>query len=251
MAPEVLGERPQSGAVDVWSAGITLLELLTGHTFLTTPHTGLSATDQVTADRHRTHRLLKEILERTPLPQAARPQYLSLTSWSFVRIMLVPKVMWRATVKDLLRHAWFHRRAPEAAQRRKSALSNLMPGAGQKLQPARFAQVPTILVAGEVQRSDVSDDSTAVPSESESNAPNSPPTTPLVTGRDEVPGAVTFPWAVAPQQPRVQTLAPLAPRPGGRPRMGTVLVAPGIAGPPAPGWLVQPVLAGRCRRGSV
>lgn len=92
MAPEVLhGEDAQTEAVDVWSGGATLLELLTGHAFLEASPgldpTGLTNTDSRRATKVRTTMLLRDIMKRCSLQH--RPGFLSVNCWDFLRAVLV------------------------------------------------------------------------------------------------------------------------------------------------------------------
>jgi len=111
MAPEVLlCHSAQTEAVDVWSAGVTILQLLTGRQLLTTylgpGATGMTITGPHQATRVKTLRLLTEIHERCPLHEDVRPPYLSRVSWDFLRAVVVPEVADRATVPEALGHPW-------------------------------------------------------------------------------------------------------------------------------------------------
>jgi len=111
MAPEVLGEQcVQTEAVDVWSAGVTIFQLLTGHHLLTTylgpGATGLTIADPQQANQVKLQRLLTEINEQCPLHEDARPEHLSSIAWDFLRMLVVPEVAERATVIEGLGHTW-------------------------------------------------------------------------------------------------------------------------------------------------
>jgi serine/threonine protein kinase len=108
MAPEILEEGPQTEAVDVWSAGASILELLTGQPLITSLNvsTGLSNTDPNRAAKARTARALAEIRQKCPLPQHTRPQHISTQCWSFCAGALVPQVQGRITVASALSHVW-------------------------------------------------------------------------------------------------------------------------------------------------
>eukprot|EP00913_Durusdinium_trenchii_P024685 g23172.t1 len=67
MAPEVLKLEPQSQAVDLWSAGATLFQLLTGHHLLPGPVSGLSHIDPQRATAFKVAALLAEIARCCPL----------------------------------------------------------------------------------------------------------------------------------------------------------------------------------------
>uniref|UniRef100_A0A7S1B274 Protein kinase domain-containing protein n=1 Tax=Noctiluca scintillans TaxID=2966 RepID=A0A7S1B274_NOCSC len=111
MAPEILEDKgvPQTAAVDVWSAGCSLIEVLVGQPFLTKAiargPTGLSATDPWGAAKERAARLLAEILEVTPIPDDQRPDYVSAPCWAFLQRALLPDLS-RLTVPDGLHHEW-------------------------------------------------------------------------------------------------------------------------------------------------
>lgn len=123
MAPEVLGESGiQTGAVDVWSAGVTMLQLMTGVPlltgFLTPGSTGLSATDPHRATKLKLKGLLAEVQEKCPPAEAARPAYLSQPCWSFLKRLLAKNLSHRASVADALGHHWLKALNSEATQQR-------------------------------------------------------------------------------------------------------------------------------------
>jgi serine/threonine protein kinase len=112
MAPEVLEElEPQTEAVDVWSAGCAIIQLLIGRAFLSRATglgpTGLSTDDPNGATRVRINRLLEEIAEVCPLLDDERPDFLSPACWDFLRQSLTPDVNYRMTVHEALAHEWF------------------------------------------------------------------------------------------------------------------------------------------------
>jgi len=111
MAPEVLGSKgSQTEAVDIWSAGVTVLQLLTGRqlliTYLGPGSTSLTLTDPHQALKVKTARLLAEIEERCPPADDARPEHLSWHCWDLLRWMLIPEVVLRASVAEALSHPW-------------------------------------------------------------------------------------------------------------------------------------------------
>lgn len=111
MAPEVLGEHGiQTEAIDVWSAGVTVLQLLTGRPMLTTylgpGSSGLSMTDPHRATKMKTGWLVAEIAEKCPPPENKRPADVSWRCWDFLRQLLVPNVCERISVADALVHPW-------------------------------------------------------------------------------------------------------------------------------------------------
>jgi len=111
MAPEILGQRGvQTEAVDVWSAGVTILQLVTGiqllMTYLGPGATALTHTDPHQATKVKTSRLLSEIAKSCPPREDARPAGTSRACWDFLRCMLQPEVQLRALVPEALSHAW-------------------------------------------------------------------------------------------------------------------------------------------------
>jgi len=111
MAPEILGAQGvQTEAVDVWSSGVTMLQLLTGLPLLTT-YLGPGATNLTLADPHgatkvKTASLLQEIGERCPLADEVRPPFISPHCWDLFRRLLTPEVPLRITVAEALGHPW-------------------------------------------------------------------------------------------------------------------------------------------------
>eukprot|EP00405_Crypthecodinium_cohnii_P022110 CAMPEP_0206483390 /NCGR_PEP_ID=MMETSP0324_2-20121206/39399_1 /ASSEMBLY_ACC=CAM_ASM_000836 /TAXON_ID=2866 /ORGANISM="Crypthecodinium cohnii, Strain Seligo" /LENGTH=603 /DNA_ID=CAMNT_0053961435 /DNA_START=1 /DNA_END=1813 /DNA_ORIENTATION=- len=117
MAPEMLAEAgPQTEAIDVWSAGITIIQLLTGSHFLKTylgaGATGLSQKDQRAATKKKTQMLLLEIESRCPPPHETKPPQLSWYAWDWLRLLLVPDVNRRANTTTALAHNWIAKAAP-------------------------------------------------------------------------------------------------------------------------------------------
>jgi len=112
MAPEILGSKGvQTEAVDVWSAGVTVLQLLTGKQLLSTylgpGATGLSATDPHQATKVKTGSLVSEIYETCPPCDEARLAIgLSWRCWDLIRRMLMPEVPMRVSVAEGLGHPW-------------------------------------------------------------------------------------------------------------------------------------------------
>lgn len=121
MAPEILEEGPQTEAVDVWSAGASLLELLTGQALITVLRspTGLSNSDPFRAGKIRAMQVLTEIRQKCPPAPHAKPPNLSSCCWAFCQALLVPQAYARISVPDALCHRWLQRnpsRAPPCAQ---------------------------------------------------------------------------------------------------------------------------------------
>lgn len=110
MAPEVLRNNPQTKAVDVWSAGVALHQILVGQPLLTT-YLGPGATRLTECDPHRAtavkqRRLLEEIAATCPPSYDRRPLDLSPICWDFIRQLLIPDAKQRMTVESALRHPW-------------------------------------------------------------------------------------------------------------------------------------------------
>uniref|UniRef100_A0A7S1RGK3 Protein kinase domain-containing protein n=1 Tax=Alexandrium catenella TaxID=2925 RepID=A0A7S1RGK3_ALECA len=115
MAPEVLHNKPQTEAVDVWSAGVSLHQMLVGRALLTT-YLGPGATQLTECDPHRAtsvkqRRLLAEISAICPPSYDRRPPHLSPLCWDFLRQLLIPEAESRITVDAALRHPWILRAA--------------------------------------------------------------------------------------------------------------------------------------------
>mmetsp|Transcript_12613 Transcript_12613/g.20861 ORF Transcript_12613/g.20861 Transcript_12613/m.20861 type:complete len:1018 (-) Transcript_12613:114-3167(-) len=111
MAPEILGSMGvQTEAVDVWSSGVTLLQLSTGRPLLTTylgpGATGISNTDPHKATKVKTSQLLDEINQKCPLTDETRPADVSWKCWDCLRGMLIPEVANRKTIGGALAHVW-------------------------------------------------------------------------------------------------------------------------------------------------
>jgi len=119
MAPEVLKLEPQSQAVDLWSAGATLFQLLTGHHLLPGPVSGLSHIDPQRATAFKVAALLAEIARCCPLGDDSRPQCLSDICWCFLRQLLEPQPRLRLNATTAPAHAFFLRglsQAPSGAK---------------------------------------------------------------------------------------------------------------------------------------
>lgn len=109
MPPEMLEERPQTVAVDVWAAGCSIIQALVGRPFvckaLEEGPTGLSATDPWGATAERRGRFLRCINEALPLTDDHRPPHLSTVCWDFLKRVLA-RVEDRFTVPQALQHQW-------------------------------------------------------------------------------------------------------------------------------------------------
>lgn len=108
MAPEVLEGKAHTVAVDVWSAGCSLLHLLVGRPYLNSPArpTGLSVTSAKGAADKRAQRLLAEIAVVCPLRTEQKPAHLSVACWCFLQRALTRDVSKRLSVAGAGRHVW-------------------------------------------------------------------------------------------------------------------------------------------------
>eukprot|EP00930_Biecheleria_cincta_P025710 TRINITY_DN18253_c0_g1_i1.p1 TRINITY_DN18253_c0_g1~~TRINITY_DN18253_c0_g1_i1.p1 ORF type:complete len:878 (-),score=158.25 TRINITY_DN18253_c0_g1_i1:285-2918(-) len=110
MAPEVLSNLPQTVQADVWSAGVTLYQMIVGRTLLQT-YLGPGATNISERDPHRATAikqqwLVNEINSTCPPPVENRPLDLSQSCWDFLRQLLHPDPAQRITVQAALCHPW-------------------------------------------------------------------------------------------------------------------------------------------------
>eukprot|EP00928_Gymnodinium_smaydae_P073716 TRINITY_DN5686_c0_g1_i1.p1 TRINITY_DN5686_c0_g1~~TRINITY_DN5686_c0_g1_i1.p1 ORF type:complete len:481 (-),score=64.51 TRINITY_DN5686_c0_g1_i1:162-1604(-) len=109
MAPEVMARsRVQMPAVDVWSAGAAILELLTNFPLLS------SSPDMCPQGPVFTP-MLQEISERCPLLQERRPCFVSVSCWDLLGRMLAPSVEQRISIGEALQHGWINVRRLESA----------------------------------------------------------------------------------------------------------------------------------------
>lgn len=100
MAPEVMTKQVHTEATDVWSAGATIFELVTGVTLLS------STAPEVGPEGPVFTHLMLEVLERCPPAREVRPSFVSLRCWEMIRLMLVREVAARATLGALRSDAW-------------------------------------------------------------------------------------------------------------------------------------------------
>eukprot|EP00930_Biecheleria_cincta_P070509 TRINITY_DN58147_c0_g1_i1.p1 TRINITY_DN58147_c0_g1~~TRINITY_DN58147_c0_g1_i1.p1 ORF type:complete len:812 (-),score=125.05 TRINITY_DN58147_c0_g1_i1:190-2625(-) len=110
MAPEVLSNIPQTVQADVWSAGVTLYQMMMGRPLLQT-YLGPGATNISEQDPHRATAvkqrwLIDEIHSTCPPAMENRPSDISLTCWDFLRQLLHPDPTQRGTVDAVLHHPW-------------------------------------------------------------------------------------------------------------------------------------------------
>lgn len=139
MAPEVLRNSPQTKAVDVWSAGVALHQMLVGKPLLMT-YLGPGATQLTECDPHgatavKQRRLLEEIAATCPPSYDRRPPDLSPMCWDFLRQMLIPEAKNRITVDAALRHPWLVKRG-KSLEVEASPCSFLPVDCGHKLKDA-------------------------------------------------------------------------------------------------------------------
>jgi len=110
MAPEVLAESSiQTPAIDVWSSGVTMFQLLMGRCFLAggmMNSTGMSMNDCHLAALARCSSLLDEIDKRCPLKDDERPSFISSVCWDFLRQTMDVDFETRIRVRHALDHDW-------------------------------------------------------------------------------------------------------------------------------------------------
>mmetsp|Transcript_56096 Transcript_56096/g.149665 ORF Transcript_56096/g.149665 Transcript_56096/m.149665 type:complete len:896 (-) Transcript_56096:419-3106(-) len=112
MPPEMLQDdgAAQTVAVDVWSAGCSIMQSVIGRPFvqkaLEEGPTGFSATDPWAATRERQARLLRCISEACPILDEQRPSHLTPVCWNFMQCVIAREVESRATVEQALKHRW-------------------------------------------------------------------------------------------------------------------------------------------------
>lgn len=118
MAPEVLQNLPQTEKADVWSAGVTLYQLVVGRPLLMT-YLGPGATNLTHQDPHeatavKQRWLVEEIFATCPPSHDLRPQDVSTVCWDFLRMLLVPEAEKRISVEDALWHPWLDNQQRDA-----------------------------------------------------------------------------------------------------------------------------------------
>lgn len=124
MAPEMLeGRDSQTEAVDVWSSGVTVWQLLTSKPFLTTylgPGAAGSHVDPQQSTSIRTRWLLDEIRSKCPPSEKLRPKHLSDPGWDLLQGMLRQDVLERTSTAEALRHPWLLEERPSRSPRESS-----------------------------------------------------------------------------------------------------------------------------------
>eukprot|EP00933_Yihiella_yeosuensis_P039872 TRINITY_DN34058_c0_g1_i1.p1 TRINITY_DN34058_c0_g1~~TRINITY_DN34058_c0_g1_i1.p1 ORF type:complete len:911 (-),score=185.62 TRINITY_DN34058_c0_g1_i1:198-2930(-) len=120
MAPEVLENVPQTVQADVWSAGMTLYQMLVGlhllQTYLGPGATQLSERDPHKATSMKQQMLLADIHHCCPPSRRARPDDLSEECWDFLRHLLIPSPEDRYTVDEALNHPWLQTKKESSPQ---------------------------------------------------------------------------------------------------------------------------------------
>ncbi|CAJ1380198.1 unnamed protein product [Effrenium voratum] len=110
MAPEVLQNVPQTVQADVWSAGMTLYQMMVGRPLLqvnlSPGATMLSEHDPHRATTLKQQWLLKEINSVCPPSLESRPRDVSEACWDFLRQALRVDPKHRITVHAAMCHPW-------------------------------------------------------------------------------------------------------------------------------------------------
>lgn len=130
MAPEVLRNKTQTAAIDLWSAGAVLYHLVTGRRLLhcntDQGATQLTITDPKSAERERSQWLLMEISGCCPPPTRARPKHVSEACWDLIRRLLEPEPDFRPTAAEALEHRWLHsEKGQEAPRSRRGSCASM------------------------------------------------------------------------------------------------------------------------------
>lgn len=150
MAPEILSGKAQTPAVDVWSGGLSMFQLMTAKQFLTTNigpgTTKLSADHPHQATKLKTSWLAAEIFQRCPLTDEHRPSHMSLECWNFQKQVLVPEPQERILVADALAHRWLLLVQTDAADGNQHAQADVemveSAGAKEEVTSGRFSFSP-------------------------------------------------------------------------------------------------------------
>jgi len=110
MAPEVLKNEPQDVDADIWSAGMTLYQMVVGRPLLQV-NLGPGATRLSEHDPHRATEmkqkwLLQEINTVCPPSFESKPNTVSDDCWDFLRQTLTVQRQFRIAISDALQHPW-------------------------------------------------------------------------------------------------------------------------------------------------
>lgn len=130
MAPEVLAQKAQTVAVDLWSAGAVLFHLVTGskllHCSTGNGATQLTVTNPKAAERKRSQTLLSEINSCCPPSRKARPAHVSEACWDLIRRLLELEPEHRPTAVEALEHRWLTGdKAQETSRNRRGSCASL------------------------------------------------------------------------------------------------------------------------------
>lgn len=149
MAPEILAEHGvQTEAVDVWSAAVTMITLITGcqvlATYLGPGATGYSQEDPHQAIKVKRERLLAEIHECMPPAEAGRPAFISWPCWDLLRRTLVPQVLGRISAAEALCHPWLQQGIGRELRINAMRSSEALVCQNIKLSPPAVAEVEVV-----------------------------------------------------------------------------------------------------------
>lgn len=107
LPPEVLSRvGPQTEAVDVWGAALSLLHTYIGGCIMQQPPALPATIPHDEAVKARLDHFLAEIQRLFPLSPAGRPPHVSHLAWDLYRQMLVPDFRGRASLDFCLSHGW-------------------------------------------------------------------------------------------------------------------------------------------------
>lgn len=145
MAPEVLRNEPQDVDADVWSAGMTLYQMLVGRPLLqvnlSPGATRLSERDPHQATEIKQKWLLQEICSVCPPSPETKPSNISEECWDFLGRVLTVQREYRINITEALQHPWlqYAERVQEeneaAAARRAQELCAEMPQSPPRARP--------------------------------------------------------------------------------------------------------------------
>jgi len=104
MAPEVLELEVHTAAVDMWSAGCTLFQILVGRSFVTV--TFEPGASQEEAIQQSTAQFFEQVSRVCPVKDDALPERLASNSKSLLQLLLVRQVTDRISARKTLDHDW-------------------------------------------------------------------------------------------------------------------------------------------------
>jgi hypothetical protein len=99
MAPEVLLNMPQTGGIDMWSAGAVIFNIVTGRK-LVQVNVDIGTTQQ------RRERVLRQIQSSCPPSMAVCPNHVSEACWNLVGHLLDPDAKLRPAALEASQHPW-------------------------------------------------------------------------------------------------------------------------------------------------